>query len=96
MQIAERIKTARQKLGFSQADAAKKWQLSVRTLQKWEQGDRSPRGLALRELERILERAERRANKPRKQRADQGGESDANPPTVAVIARRAKSLPGGQ
>jgi len=54
--ISERIKAARQKLNLSQADAAKKWKFSVRTLQGYEIG-RPPRGLYLEKLEAILKKA---------------------------------------
>lgn len=55
--LSDRIKEAREHLGLSQAGAAELWDINVRTLQTWEQGTRSPQGLALRELERLLEDA---------------------------------------
>jgi putative transcriptional regulator len=44
MTIAEQIKTARQRAGLSQAQAARAWGVSLRTLQEWEQGRSEPRG----------------------------------------------------
>ena len=56
-QSGDRLKAAREKLNLSQADAAEKWGISLRSLQSWEQGQREPRGLALRALEEILRKA---------------------------------------
>ncbi|MFZ4777049.1 MAG: helix-turn-helix domain-containing protein [Terrimicrobiaceae bacterium] len=52
--LATRIKEARNRLTFSQSQAAAAWGISKRTLQEWEQGRRIPRGLALAALEGIL------------------------------------------
>lgn len=49
-ELANKLKAARRKLGLSQSEAAKAWGISPRTLQKWEQDQRTPRGLALRLL----------------------------------------------
>jgi putative transcriptional regulator len=40
------IKAARENLGLSQAQFAKTFRLSLRTLQHWEQGVMTPRGAA--------------------------------------------------
>ena len=56
-EIGDRLKAAREKLHLSQSQAAKAWGISVRSLQQWEQGQREPRGLALRALEAILKKA---------------------------------------
>ena len=55
--IAARIKSKREQAGISQSQAAREWGISKRTLQEWEQGRRSPRGLYLQAVERILEKA---------------------------------------
>jgi DNA-binding transcriptional regulator YiaG len=52
--IAERIKAERARRGLSQSEAARAWEISVRTLQEWEQGRAKPRGLYLQAVERIL------------------------------------------
>jgi len=57
MDIADKIKLTREKLNLSQSQAAKAWGISVHTLQSWEQRQRAPRGLALRQLESILDQA---------------------------------------
>jgi len=56
-EIGRRLKAAREKLNLSQDDAAQAWEISASTLRKWEQGQREPRGLALRALETILREA---------------------------------------
>jgi len=53
-EIGRRLKAGRAKLNLSQAQAAKTWKISVRTLQQWEQGQSEPQGLALRALDEIL------------------------------------------
>ena len=63
MDIAQKLKAGREKLGLSQSQAAEKWGVNVRTLQTWEQRKRTPRGLALKQLEAILERASESAGK---------------------------------
>jgi DNA-binding transcriptional regulator YiaG len=55
--IAERLKSARQKLNLSQSEAGAAWGINHRTLQTWEQGSRSPRGLYLERVEQILKAA---------------------------------------
>ena len=57
MELSTEIKEARAKLGLSQSQAAKVWEVPVQTLQKWEQGINKPRGLALKMLRSILDAA---------------------------------------
>ena len=49
------IKEARRLAGLSQSQAAKAWDIPVRTLQTWEQSQASPRGLALKTLRSIID-----------------------------------------
>lgn len=56
-QTGDRLKAAREKLNLSQSQAASKWEIPVRTLQQWEQGQSEPQGLAKRALEAILKKA---------------------------------------
>lgn len=46
-QLATKLKEARQKLGLSQSQAAKAWDIPIRSLQNWEQDQATPRGFAL-------------------------------------------------
>jgi DNA-binding transcriptional regulator YiaG len=57
MQIGELVKAKRAELGLTQTQAAARWEIPIRALQTWEQGVRTPRGLALRQLELILQNA---------------------------------------
>ena len=54
MELSTEIKDARRKLGLSQSQAAKAWDIPLSTLQDWEQGQHKPRGLALKTLRTIL------------------------------------------
>lgn len=54
MDIAQRIKAAREKSGLSQSEAANAWGINPHTLQGWEIGRHSPRGFALNQLEKLL------------------------------------------
>lgn len=54
MSIANRLKKAREKCGFSQSEAAGKWGLPLRTLQNWEVARNEPRGFARTQLEKLL------------------------------------------
>ena len=54
--LGGRIKAARARHGLSQSQAANQWGIVLRTLQDWEQGNRTPKGLALRMLEKIIKR----------------------------------------
>lgn len=56
--ISQRIKSAREKLGLSQGQAAEKWNLRLQTLQQWEHGRREPRGLYRERIETILSEIE--------------------------------------
>jgi putative transcriptional regulator len=52
--MADKLKDWRSKHGLSQSQAATALGVPVRTLQEWEQGRRSPRGLAESALEAKL------------------------------------------
>lgn len=54
-EIARKLKAARERLGLSQSQAAKKWSVPLITLQSWEQNVRTPRGLALKALNELLD-----------------------------------------
>ncbi len=54
MQIGEKIKAKRKKMKMTRVQAAEKWGVPATTLRKWETGERTPRGLALKQLELIL------------------------------------------
>lgn len=54
MEISEAITRAVDCLGVSQAEAAKRWGVSRKTLENWIQGRNKPRGLALVKLTEIL------------------------------------------
>lgn len=64
--IAEQIKKGRAKAGLSQAQAARAWGVSVRTLQKWEQGTSEPRGGRWERLRAILAGSAAPAAKPKR------------------------------
>ena len=51
---ASQFKAARERLGLSQSEAAKQWEVPLKTLQSWEQGSRFPRGRTLQRLWPIL------------------------------------------
>ena len=53
-----RIKAARQTLGLTQGQAAKKWGFSRRSLEAWEEGIKSPAPLYREKLLRALKRIE--------------------------------------
>jgi DNA-binding transcriptional regulator YiaG len=50
------IKAARNKLGFTQEDLARKLGLALSTVSKWEQGVTSPSRLAREKLEKFLKK----------------------------------------
>ncbi len=52
--IGQQIKASRARLGLSQSQAARRWKISIRTLQQWEQGHRIPRVPALRYIEEVI------------------------------------------
>lgn len=54
VELKEKLKAKRAELGLTQVQAAKEWGIPAMTLSQWEQGRRTPRGLALRQLEQIL------------------------------------------
>jgi DNA-binding transcriptional regulator YiaG len=54
MLIRDRIKSAREKAGLTQAAASEKWGVNLRTLQDWELGRNEPRSLARTHLEKLL------------------------------------------
>ena len=58
MELHVQIKNARKKAGLSQSQASKAWGVNVDTLQAWEQGRNTPRGLALKALTEILAKIE--------------------------------------
>lgn len=53
--LALKLKNARAKVGASQVDMAKILSVPLKTLQKWEQNKRTPRGLALEALNAKLD-----------------------------------------
>ena len=56
--LPQRIKAAREKLGLTQGEVAKRWGFSRRTLEAWEEGIKSPAPLYREKLERSLRRIE--------------------------------------
>lgn len=52
--LARKLKDAREKLGLSQTAAAAAWDIPLGTLRHWEQDGASPRGLALKALDDLL------------------------------------------
>jgi DNA-binding transcriptional regulator YiaG len=56
--FSDRIKAARQRLGLTQSQAARKWGFPKQTINAWEAGIRHPAGLYLKKLERILKHSE--------------------------------------
>ena len=57
--IKTRIIEARKKTGLTQAEFSERWELSIQTLRQWEQGQRTPKGLYLKRIEKILSKIER-------------------------------------
>ena len=53
-QFAKQLQKARQRLGLSQSQAAKEWDVPLKTLQQWEQGVALPRGSTLLRLLPLL------------------------------------------
>jgi DNA-binding transcriptional regulator YiaG len=51
--LSERLYAWRKRNDYSQSEAALKLQVSVRTLQEWEQGRALPHGLTLRTLHQL-------------------------------------------
>ena len=54
MEIKERIKLLRQKTGLSQSKFAARFEIPVRTLQQWEQGQSAPPEYVVRMMSYIL------------------------------------------
>ena len=54
--LMRKLKQARAKLGVSQSAFAKQIGVPVRTLQKWEIDQATPRGLALTSINQILDK----------------------------------------
>ena len=54
-ELANKLKAARAKLGLSQSQASREWEIPLRTLQKWEIDAATPRGFALKALNEKLE-----------------------------------------
>ena len=55
LEFARRVREVRERLGFSQAEFADRFGMSVRSLQEWEQGRRLP-DLAVLTYLRVIER----------------------------------------
>ena len=55
-ELQRKLKAAREKLGLSQSQMAEKLGVPVRTLQRWEQNQSTPRGLALTSINKTLDR----------------------------------------
>ncbi len=53
----------RSRLGLNQEKFAEKLGVSLSAVEKWEQGQRKPRGLSLRALERLTKLSRRKMNK---------------------------------
>jgi len=53
-QLREKVKALREKRGWSQEDLARAIEVSLSTVQRWEQKDSKPTRLARRELKRLF------------------------------------------
>ena len=53
-QLREKVKALREKRGWSQEDMARAIEVSLSTVQRWEQKDSKPTRLARRELKRLF------------------------------------------
>ena len=53
------IKALRHKLGLTQEQFAKRFKVSTRAVEDWEQGLKHPRGLTLDALERLAKRTDK-------------------------------------
>ncbi len=56
-QLQQKIKALRLKMGWSQEDLARKIDVSLSTVQRWEKKDTKPTRLARRELQKFLRKA---------------------------------------
>lgn len=54
-ELASKLKAARERLGLSQSQAAKAWAIPLDTLKNWENDRRTPRGLALVTINKLLD-----------------------------------------
>lgn len=54
-ELANKLKAARTKLNLSQSQAAAAWGIPLKTLQAWEQDQRTPQGFALQVLTEKLD-----------------------------------------
>jgi DNA-binding transcriptional regulator YiaG len=68
--LGERIKAARAKLGITQKEASKRWQIPLDALQNWEIDRRTPRGAAFTYIEGILQKIEREAPNHNRNKGD--------------------------
>ena len=55
-ELRRKLKAAREKLGESQSQFAKRLEIPTRTLQKWEIDQATPRGLALTTINEMLDK----------------------------------------
>ena len=53
-QLKEKVKEIRKKKGWTQEDLARKLEVSLSTVQRWEKQGGNPTRLARRELQRVL------------------------------------------
>lgn len=93
MSLATEIKEARVKLGLSQSQAAKAWDIPVRTLQTWEQEQASPRGLALKTLRQILASVEAKPAAPASSASPVPPDAPAAPKSPRPRLRQPKPPP---
>ena len=56
-QLREKVKALREKRGWSQEDLARAIEVSLSTVQRWEQKDSKPTRLARRELKRLFKKS---------------------------------------
>jgi len=54
-QLKEKVKEIRKKQGWTQEDLARKLEVSLSTVQRWEKQGGNPTRLARRELQRLLQ-----------------------------------------
>ena len=55
-QLKEKVKEIRKKQGWTQEDLARKLEVSLSTVQRWEKQGGNPTRLARRELQRLLQK----------------------------------------
>lgn len=54
-ELQRKLKAAREKAGLSQSQASEAWGIPLKTLQQWEQDKATPRGLALKAINELLD-----------------------------------------